>query len=141
MARTTFRLLAVLMIGALTGAALYLVADRTFRSPGGGFGFSPNFITLIEVWRAAGGSARPLDGSQGGFGSAPPFGGGPPFGGFGGAAFDDGTLGVPLAEGLDPSRVPSQTGSDLFRLGLPALGAVLFEIAWTSSLRRRRREA
>ncbi len=137
--RLTMRTILVLLLGAALSLVLYVAADSSFGSMIGPNGINPNFSALISTWRALGGTAQPLDAGSGGG----PFGGmGGGFGGgFGGGGFGGGGLGrhSGLTDGLDLSRAPGQTGSDLVWIGIPALIGAAIEITATYTRRKRKR--
>lgn len=135
--RLTMRTILVLLAGAALSLVLYMVADSSFGSMIGPNGLNPSFSALISTWRALGGTAQPLDAGGGA--------GGGPFGGGGGGGFggdQGGGLGghsAGLTDGLDLSRAPGQTGSDLLWIGIPALIGAAIEIDAIYIRRKRKR--
>jgi hypothetical protein len=128
--RLTMRTILVLLLGAALSLVLYVAADSSFGSMIGPNGLNPNFSALISTWRALGGTAQPLGvGAGGGMGGG--FGGGLGGGGLGGHSG--------LSDGLDLSRAPGQTGSDLLWIGIPALIGAAIEIDATYIRRKRKR--
>lgn len=143
--KLALRTIIVLVLGVALSLGLYIAADSALGQFMGPRGMNGNFITLISMWRALGGSAQPLgaDRAGGTDGQMPPFaiGGG---GGLGGGAGFGGSgerRQVPITDGLELSLAPGQTGSDLVWIGIPALIAAVIEIVWTRPARRRRAAA
>jgi hypothetical protein len=133
----TMRTVLVVLLGVALGFVLYVAANSMFGQMVGPFGMNENFAALISTWRATGGSADAIGGDSESDGGPRGFGGG----GLGGGRF--GEMGehraVPITKGLHLSSAPAQTGSDLMWMGIPAAGAVLFEIGLTALTRRRRK--
>jgi hypothetical protein len=131
----TMRTFLIIVFGVAIGFGLYVAADSLFGEMVGPNGMSDNYAALISTWRGLGGTAAPLGGESDS--DAGPMGGA----GFGGGQFGraGGRRSVPITSGLHLSSAPGQTGSDLMWLGIPAVGAVVFEIGWTALTRRRRK--